>query len=62
MVSAAHLTLYLAICLDFRAFVKQSESICAKLNDQAKKERTANLFEINQTIKELIKHHVFVIE
>lgn len=58
IVHGIFLSFYLIVCLDYRIFRKQFESILAQLEDKAQ-ERENELF-ASQRIRELIKCHVFI--
>lgn len=61
-VMGLYLSLYLAVTMDFLAFREQFESIMAKLSENPEMDKQANHVDVNQTISELIKLHIFIKE
>lgn len=62
VVNGMYLSLYLAICFDFRAFRKQFESICNKLNAEAGKVGLADGIVVDQQIRQMIELHIYMKE
>lgn len=58
--SSVFFSLYLRVCLAFRVFRKQFESIVAKLNAELGTEEEIDQIVVKQIVCDLVKQHVFM--